>query len=85
MYRILDDAKEVRERRDIKRHPKRTKPELVATAPNQVWTWDITKLVSHVKWTYYYLYVLLDMYSRFVVGWLLAHREDGALAERRIS
>lgn len=84
MYRILAENREVRERRDQRRHPQYHKPELLATAPNQVWTWDITKLLSVTKWTYYYLYVILDIFSRYVAGWLLAHRESGALAERLI-
>lgn len=84
MYRILDECDEVRERRNQLRHPNYTKPELLATAPNQVWSWDITKLRGPVKWTYYYLYVLLDIYSRYVVAWLLADRESGAHAKRMI-
>lgn len=84
MYRILEAAGEVRERRNQLRHPNYTKPELLATAPNQLWSWDITKLLGPVKWTYYYLYVLLDVFSRYVVGWLLAHRESQALATRLI-
>ncbi len=80
MYRILHDAQEVRERRNQLRHPKYKKPELLATAPNQVWSWDITKLLGPAKWTYFYLYVILDIFSRFVVGWMLAHRESAALA-----
>lgn len=84
MYRILDENNEVRERRDQLRHPRYVKPELLATAPNQVWSWDITKLLGPAKWTYYYLYVLLDIFSRYVVGWLLAPRESAALAGRLI-
>ncbi len=84
MYRILGENGEVRERRKQLRHPQYTKPELLATAPNQVWTWDITKLRGPVKWVYYYLYVLLDIYSRYVVAWLLADRESGAHAKRMI-
>jgi putative transposase len=84
MYRILSENQEVRERRNQLRHPQYTKPELLATAPNQVWSWDITKLRGPVKWTYYYLYVLLDIYSRYVVAWLLADRESGADAKRMI-
>jgi putative transposase len=80
MYRLLDQAREVRERRDQCRRPKFSAPELLATGPNQVWSWDITKLRSMEKWSYYYLYVLLDIYSRYVVGWMLAHRESGELA-----
>lgn len=84
MYRILDANHEVRERRDQLRHPQYRKPELLATAPNQVWSWDITKLLGPAKWTYFYLYVILDIYSRYVVGWMLAHRENADLARRLI-
>ena len=84
MYRILAENGEVRERRDQLRHPNYTAPELLATAPNQVWSWDITKLLGPVKWTYYYLYVLLDIFSRYVVGWLIAERESSHLAEELI-
>ena len=69
MYRVLAANAEVRERRNQLRHPAYHKPELLATAPNQVWSWDITKLLGPVTWTYYYLYVLLDIFSRYVVGW----------------
>jgi putative transposase len=81
MYRLLAEHAEVRERRDQLRHPAYTKPELLATRPNQVWSWDITKLLGPTKWTYYYLYVMLDIFSRYVVGWLLAERETSTLAE----
>lgn len=84
MYRILDEQQEVRERRNQLRHPKYHKPQLVATAPNQVWSWDITKLLGPAKWTYFHLYVILDIFSRYVVGWMLAHRESEHLAERLI-
>ena len=84
MYRILRANKEVRERRDQLRHPEYKKPELLATEPNQVWSWDITKLLGPVKWTYYYFYVIIDIYSRYVVGWMVASRETGALAENLI-
>jgi putative transposase len=84
MYRILDDNKEVRERRNQLRRPNYAKPELIATAPNEVWTWDITKLRGPAKWTYYYLYVVLDIFSRYVVGWMIAHAERAALAKRLI-
>jgi len=84
LYRILEVNKEVRERRDQLRHPVYQKPELLATAPNQVWSWDITKLLGPVKWTYYYLYVLLDIYSRYVTGWMLATQESNALAKHLI-
>jgi putative transposase len=80
MYRILAGAREVRERRNQCRRPSYQRPELLATAPNQVWSWDLTKLRSAQKWTYYHLYVVLDIYSRYVVAWMLAHRESGELA-----
>ena len=85
LYRILAANQEVRERRDQLRHPVYQKPELLATAPNQVWSWDITKLLGPVKWTYYYLYVLLDIFSRYVPGWLLATQESAALAKQLIA
>lgn len=81
MYRVLDEDKEVRERRNQLRHPVYAKPELLATGPNQLWSWDITKLRGPATWTYYYLYVMLDVYSRYVVGWLLAERESATLAK----
>jgi putative transposase len=84
MYRILDDNKEVRERRDQLRHPVYAKPELLATRPNEVWSWDITKLLGPAKWTYFYLYVIIDIFSRFVVGWMIATRESKELAKRLI-
>jgi putative transposase len=84
MYRLLDQEDEVRERRDQLQHPQYRQPELLATAPNQVWSWDITKLLGPAKWTYFYLYVILDIFSRYVVGWLLAHRECASLARRLI-
>lgn len=84
MYRVLADDGATRERRDQLRHPSYVRPELCATAPNQIWSWDITKLLGPVTWTYYYLYVLLDLFSRYTVGWMLAHRESAALAERLI-
>ena len=80
MYRILEERAPVRERRDQRRHPEYKKPELLATAPNQVWSWDITKLLGPEKWTYYYLYVILDIFSRYIVGWMLADRENSQLA-----
>jgi putative transposase len=84
MYRVLAERAPVRERRNQLRHPKYAKPQLVATAPNQVWSWDITKLLGPEKWTYYYLYVLLDLFSRYAVGWMVADRENSALAGRLI-
>lgn len=85
MYRILDENQEVRERRNQLRHPQYTKPELLATQPNQLWSWDITKLLGPTKWTYYYLYNILDVFSRYSVGWLIAERESAALAEELIA
>ena len=85
MYRILHEAHEVRERRRQLRHPHYQAPELLATQPNQLWSWDITKLKGPVKWTYYYLYVVLDVFSRYVVGWMAAYRESATLAQRLIA
>jgi putative transposase len=84
MYRILEAHQEVRERRDQLRHPRYTAPQLLATGPNQLWSWDITKLLGPAKWTYFSLYVILDVFSRYVVGWMVAHRESAALAEKLI-
>jgi putative transposase len=84
MYRLLDQHHQVRERRNQLTHPSYQKPELLASAPNQVWSWDITKLLGPAKWTYFYLYVLLDIFSRYVVGWMVAIRESAALAEKLI-
>ena len=80
-YRLLRQAGEMRERRRQATHPAKVKPELVASTPNAVWSWDITKLRGPAKWTYYYLYVILDIFSRYVVGWMVASRESAALAE----
>jgi putative transposase len=84
MYRILDRHASTRERRNQLEHPEYTKPELLAQAPNEVWSWDITKLRGPQKWSYYYLYVIMDIYSRYVVGWMVAPRESAILAERLI-
>jgi len=84
MYRILEAEGEVRERRNQLRRPHYQKPELIATEPNQVWSWDITKLKGPAKWVYYYLYVIMDIFSRYVVGWMVAHRESETLAKRLI-
>jgi len=80
MYRILEENQAVRERRNQLRHPEYQRPELLATGPNQLWSWDITKLKGPHKWNYFHLYVILDVYSRKVVGWLLANRESSTLA-----
>src|SRR5207244_6330797 len=85
MYRLLDAAHEIKERRDQVRRPHYAAPELLATRANEVWSWDITKLLGPAKWTYFYLYVILDIFSRYVVGWMLAPRESAALAERLIA
>ena len=84
MYRILDENQNVRERRNQLSHPQYQKPELLASGPNEVWSWDITKLKGPEKWTYYYLYTIIDIYSRCTVGWMLAHRESADLAKQLI-
>jgi putative transposase len=84
-YRVLREAGESRERRRQATHPAAVKPELVAAAPNQVYSWDITKLHGPAKWAYYHLYVILDIYSRYAVGWMVATRESAALAEKLIA
>jgi putative transposase len=84
MYRLLEEHGEVRERRDQLRRPAYQKPELLATRPNQIWSWDITKLRGPVKWTYFYLYVILDLFSRYVVGWMVAPGESAELAKKLI-
>ncbi len=84
MHRILAENGELKERRNQLRHPQYKKPELLATEPNQVWSWDITKLLGPAKWTYFHLYVILDIFSRYVVGWMVAPRETAELAKRLI-
>jgi putative transposase len=84
MYRLLDENQEVRERRNQLRHPAHPVPELLATRPNEVWSWDITKLLGPAKWTYFSLYVILDIFSRYVVGWMIALEQSAALAQRLI-
>jgi putative transposase len=85
MYRLLRQRHEVRERRRIACHPAHVKPELVATGPNQVWSWDITKLKGPYKWSWFQLYVILDVYSRYAVGWTIAPRESAELAQQLIA
>lgn len=86
IYRILSDANELKRRRQQRRdRSKYSKPELLATRPNQVWSWDITKLKGLQKWSYFYLYAIIDIYSRYTVGWMVANRESAVLAERLIS
>ena len=80
MYRLLAANQPVRERRNQLEHPPYTKPELVATGANETWSWDITRLLGPTRWSYFYLYVLLDIFSRYVVGWMVAERENAALA-----
>jgi len=84
MYRLLEQDGATRERRDQLTHPAYQKPELLATTPNQLWSWDITKLRGPAKWTYFYLYVILDVFSRYVVGWMVALREGAGLASKLI-
>jgi putative transposase len=84
MYRILATSGEVRERRDQLQHSRYARPELMATSPKQVWSWDITKLKGPAKLVYFYLYVILDIFSRYVVGWMIAEAENAGLAERLI-
>jgi putative transposase len=85
MYRLLAQNKEVRERRDQLRHPAYAAPQLMCTKPNELWSWDITKLLGPSKWTYFYLYVILDVFSRYVVGWMVADKEAASLAEKLIA
>jgi putative transposase len=85
MYRILAQAGQTGERRNQLTHPRPARPELLATRPNELWSWDITKLLGLASWTYYYLYVILDIFSRYVVGWMVAHAEQAALAERLLA
>ncbi|MFT5130104.1 MAG: putative transposase [Rhodothermales bacterium] len=85
MYRILDDEKEVKERRNVRRAGNYVTPQLMAERPNQVWSWDITKIKGPVKWSYFHLYVIFDIFSRYVVGWMLALNESQELAKRLIS
>jgi len=86
MYRLLAaEHGGVRERRDQLTHPPYARPELLASRPNEVWSWDVTKLLGPAKWTYFYLYVMLDIFSRYVVGWTVQHRETATLAERLIA
>ncbi len=84
MYRLLDNDGETRERRDQLAHPPYRKPELLATGPNQLWSWDITKLLGPAKWTYFYLYVILDVFSRYVVGWMVADGESAELPKNSL-
>ena len=84
MYRVLASQVPVRERRAQRSHPEYQKPELMATGPGQVWSWNITRLLGPKKWSYFYLYVIMDIFSRYIVGWMVADRESSALAGRLI-
>ena len=84
LYRVLRDVAEARPRRAERTHPPYAKPELLATGPRELWSWDITKLKGPAKWVHYHLYVILDVFSRYVVGWMVADRENSALAGRLI-
>jgi putative transposase len=85
MYRLLRQRGETGDRRRHAIHPARVKPELLATKPNQCWSWDITKLAGPARWSWFYLYVILDIYSRYAVGWMVAHQEAALLAERLLA
>ena len=85
MYRVLAENRAVRERRPQRSHPRHPKPEVAARGPNQAWSWDITRLPGAAKGTFHYLYVVLDIYSRYVAGWMVADRESAALGERLIA
>lgn len=85
MYRVLEEHDEVRERRNQLRHPSYARPELLATGPNQLWSWDITRMRGPVTWSYYYLYVMLDVFSRYIVAWLLAEQESATLAQELVA
>lgn len=85
MYRILSANREVRERRDQVRHPAYAAPQLLATKPNELWSWDITKLLGPTKLKYFHLYVMIDIFSRFIVGWMIAHHESDVLAKKLIA
>jgi putative transposase len=84
MYRVLAEHNQVRERRAQRRHPEYVKPQLVATAPNQVWSWDTTKLPGPTKGVYFTLYVIIDIFSRYIVGWQVTKRESAAVAQNLI-
>jgi putative transposase len=85
MYRLLAAESQVRERRDQLTHPAYAAPELLAERPNELWSWDITKLLEPAKWTYFYLYVILDVFSRYAVAWTVQHRESAELAKALIT
>ncbi len=85
MYRLLAEAGQTGERRNQLVHPRHQRPELLAERSNQLWSWDITKLLGPATWTYFYLYVILDVFSRYAVGWMVAERESAVLAERLLA
>jgi len=84
LYRVLFEAGESKDRRNQRNHRDAVKPELIATSPNEVWSWDITKLLSYKRFMYFHLYVILDIFSRYVVGWMIADRECQHLAKTLI-
>ena len=84
MYRVLSDAKELKERRDQRRHPKYHKPVIEARGPNELWSWDITRLPGEIKGKYYFLYVMIDVFSRYIVGWMITHEENSDRAQHFI-
>jgi putative transposase len=85
MYRVLSDNAQVKERRDHARRPNYAAPQLMARSPRELWSWDITKLLGPVKWNYFHLYVIIDVFSRYVVGWMVAPNESAALAQKLIA
>jgi len=85
MYRLLAAEGETTERRNQLVHPPYARPELLAQQPNELWSWDITKLLGPAKWTYFYLYIILDIFSRYVVGWTIQHRESAQVAKQLIA
>lgn len=84
MYRLLAEHREVGERRNQRRHGQYQKPELLTERPNELWSWDISKLKGPANWRFFHLYVIIDVHSRYVVGWMVAERESAALAEKLI-
>jgi putative transposase len=84
MYRILSEAADIKDRRNQRRHPKYVKPIIQATAPRQLWSWDITRLPAEIKGKYYFLYAMIDVYSRYVVGWMITHEENSDRAQHFI-
>jgi len=84
MYRVLAEAGDIKDRRNQRRHPRYEKPIIQATAPRQLWSWDITRLPAEIKGKYYFLYAMIDVYSRYVVGWMITHEENSDRAQHFI-